>query len=622
MPEIRISRTWFLLLIMAIALANTFLYINYGKLDKLFVLDDHLKFYSFTVDQADIFLRFGTPFGFNHNFQGGIPTLFLRSCFLEFIPFKLIFGERVGYQLMLIFFIVLTPVAFYFFASELTKNESVARMCSFLSAFQLGLWPNLGWGMTPVIVSVPLCLFSIVFFMRYLNGKSFSLFPLLLLSGSLAYTHLVNYALNGAFMAMLFLYVFVSQKNYASDIKRVLWFGLLSILICLPILLNFLFYSSFVVPSFGYPGARPLFLAEEGAVKNLFLIAFSLIPLALFYRLTPDTDGKKIVRNTFFFSVFLLTIPLLWHLAWAQIIVLRLVSVFAPFILVFNLSLLPLTRSSTKIKIAGIIIVFLATLALFPLKTRPLLSIDSIKIVDKEIESFISPNDYALLENSCHINPQKNDSPFDFHWGRCHWPISLQKEWGITLFSNMGEDPHPYNSYRHMYITSGTFNGEPLGDKNAEEVVSLLKDWGVNKLFVWSPTAKLFFDQRLEFYRIGKSERYYVYGVNYDIVPEVSLSGGGRGKIIQEDPFSFTVKLKGVSEKQKMTINKNYFATWLAYDEDGNKLPLKACGQKMCLDIEENGKVRFEFFNRILLNLSPLFALLLALVPFRKSLNP
>jgi len=118
-----ISNKIFLCVIIVLSLCIIGSFINFKNLDDLLIYEDHPRYYSTSVECKDLFLKHGTPFGFNHNFQGGIPTFFyLRSCFLELIPFSFFLGDQLGYQVMIIFFIVLIPLSLFFLVFELTKN--------------------------------------------------------------------------------------------------------------------------------------------------------------------------------------------------------------------------------------------------------------------------------------------------------------------------------------------------------------------------------------------------------------------------------------------------------------------------------------------------------------------
>ncbi|NQS90212.1 hypothetical protein HQ584_10535 [Patescibacteria group bacterium] len=612
-------KKWFLLLLIFFSLIQTSLFINFKQIDALLVNDDHPKYYSMTVENAHLLMEHATPFGFNHNFQGGIPTFYLRSCFWQLIPFSFFLGDRVGYQVMLIFFIVLLPISLFFLTLELTKREDIAQFFSLVSTFQLGLWHYLGFGMTPAIVALPLSFLSLLFFLKYLCRKNYLLFPLLLFSGVLAYTHLAIFALTWMFFVMIFAYRSITQKKFFANFKKLICLGLLDLIICLPINYNLLHYASFLRTDWIYFEEQTLgryilsiFLNFKASInpKNVFLL--SVLSLLIFYRLTFNPKERSMLRSTLIFSVILLVLQSLGRIPHLEIFILR-IGMFTPYIAVFNMSLLLLLRTPKIAKICAIFILLLIVFKHYPLTHRYLRTVNSTAQIDNEINIFVSPGDFLLFENCAHINPTKSGESYD----KCeysHWTGLIQKELNVKFFSHIGEDAHPYNNLRHMYITNGLYRGEPLSQDNEKEFMLLLQDWGVNKICVWSPTAQRFFDDNNCFEFLGQSKKYIYYRAIYEILPEVRLSKRGVGRISDETPFSFTVHLENISENQTVTINKNYFDFWSARDEKGNRVLLRDNNQKICFDIVNNGDVLFEYRKNILLNLIALVPLILALI--------
>jgi len=234
-------------------------------------------------------------------------------------------------------------------------------------------------------------------------------------------------------------------------------------------------------------------------------------------------------------------------------------------------------------KIFGSII--LLFIIIQPPRVEHVKSVNTISEIDNKINAFISPGDFALFENSAQFNPAKPGEKFDKcnRIDRSHWLTYLQKELGVKFFSQIGDDAHPFNNLRHMYITNGVYKGEPLGMDNEIEFIKLLKDWGVKK--------------------------YICYSATYEILPEVRLNKGGTGRLIDEGPFSFKVFLENVSEVQTVTINKNYFNFWSAYDEKGNQISLRKSNQKIRFDTADNGYIFFKYRKGTLLNLISLLAI-------------
>ena len=130
----------FVFFLLLLALSNIAFVVPVHHLDRLILQDDHPKFFSISVENAEALLKHGYPFGYNHNFQGGIPAFYLRSCFLPLVPFSSVLGERLGYQtLMSDQFVLGCAVA------AVTDNAANLTMCTLdkLGILQEDLLPYL-----------------------------------------------------------------------------------------------------------------------------------------------------------------------------------------------------------------------------------------------------------------------------------------------------------------------------------------------------------------------------------------------------------------------------------------------------------------------------------------------
>ncbi|MDD5111827.1 MAG: hypothetical protein PHG85_04735 [Candidatus Altiarchaeota archaeon] len=630
-----LPRKLFFLLLIVSSLHQTSYFIDYDNLDRLLMNDDYLKFYYISVENADMLLRYGTPFGFNHDFQGGIPSLYHRSCFLELIPFSAILGSQAGYQAMLIFFIAITPFSLYLLLLETTKSEDMARLVSFISTFQLAIRPTVLLGLTPSFLAISLSFLSLLFLLRYLDDKKHSLFPLSLFMGVLAYTHIAVFAVIAAFFAIIFAYRMLSQKNCRRLLSKMLVFCLLNLLICLPLYYGTINYSDFFktnckyhLEKIVYSTFYHIFHNNEDMADWRGGLLLLVVPTLCFYLLSRDSAARLITRNALLLNLLVLAILSLKDIPLLFVFVERFDWLFMQYLLVFNASLFVLFRMSRPLKAILILLVLLLANSMLPPATEYLETFDSISEIDNEISGLVSPNDYVLFENCDHISPTRNGEAFD----KCpynHWTTYLQKKMGAKFFSNIDEDPNPFNALNKMYVTSGTYDGYPLYAEektiiprtsyphvlsSQSELVATLADWGVNKACVWSPTAKIFFGNSTNFSWLGESEIYSCYAASYKVMPEVRPDKTGTGAIIDETPFSFTVILRGMTEKQTITINKNYFNLWSAHDEQGNRIDVRRCGQKICFEAIKDGYVRFEYSKNIPLVLISLLALIAALL--------
>lgn len=619
----KISRAIFLCLLISLSIYIISSFVNFKTLGDLLTFEDHPRYYSTSVETKDLLLTYGTPFGFNHNFQGGIPTFFyLRSSFLELIPFSILFGNQLGYQIMTIFFILLIPISLFFLVFELAQNEQTARLAAFISVFQLQAWPFLYAGMISTLVALPLSFLCLLFFIRYLYNKRFSLFPLVFFYSLVLYTHLVVFVITSIFLALIFLYKISTSKEWSFDFKKLVFFGLLHLLVCLPFYYNAFNYAPFIETSSEYVSHKPLlqqifFIISYliGIMKFGDPLFLSIIFLLCFYHFVSSQKEKLLLRNTLLFSIIIFIFSTLGAVPQATMLNLRL-GLYHPYIAIFNalvlITLLPISKTG---KIFGSII--LLFIIIHPPAENYVQTVNTVSEIDNEIKNFISPGDYLLFENSAQFNPTKSgEDKFDYcdREKYAHWEMYLQRELGVKFFAQIGDDAHPFNKLRDMYIVNGLYKGEPLDKDNAVALIAQLQDWGVNKACIWSPSAEKFFSESKYFKLLGKSKKYTCFAATYKILPEVRLNKRGKGSLIDERPFSFIVGLKNISKKQTVTINKNYFNFWSAYDERGEKIPLRKCKQKICFDATSNGRINFKYRKNILLNLISLFFLASTLV--------
>ena len=86
----------------ALAFGMTSLWLPLGQYDQIIIHSDYPKFYWFTLKQTEWLLEYGSPFGVSPLIHNGMPGfLFLRTGFIFFTPFYLLFGATVGYSIML-----------------------------------------------------------------------------------------------------------------------------------------------------------------------------------------------------------------------------------------------------------------------------------------------------------------------------------------------------------------------------------------------------------------------------------------------------------------------------------------------------------------------------------------
>ncbi|MDD5111826.1 MAG: hypothetical protein PHG85_04730 [Candidatus Altiarchaeota archaeon] len=619
-----IPRKLFYILIIILSLDQTSYFINFKNLDSLLINDDHPKFYTISVENANLLLKYGTPFGFNPDFQGGIPTLYLTSCFLELIPFALLLGNQMGYQVMLISYITAIPLSLLLLMRELVKDEDIARAISFISAFQLGMRPIILYGMTPGVVALPLSFLSMYLFIRFMDNKKFSLFPLSLTSGMLAYTHPGCFAITMLFFALILAYRLFAKMDVYASLKKLMCFGLLHLIICSPLYYNILSYASFFIPEYKYRQESAIYSYASSVFSNLkgmislnnpvFILIISLLWLYVPTIKCAETNKlRNALLNALLFNTTLLLAASLNAIPQIFVFIERLDWFFTPFLIAINLSLFLFLTLSRRIKVLLIILLMVVIQNQYPPIKENLIAVHAVSDVDRMMKRFILPGDYALVENCPHINPSEDwIYPYEY-CAYSHIITYLQEDVGARFFSHIDGDPHPYNRIRNVYLTGGIYDGSPLSGDNTVKFMKAIVDRGVNKACVWSIAANKYFNSTPYFNKTGSSQKYTCYAALYNVLPDVRTGVSGNGQITDETPFSFTVTLRNLTAKQNVTVNRNYFNMWSAYDGDGNKIEIRECGRKICFDAERDGSVYFKYGKNTLLNAAALLALAAAL---------
>jgi len=324
-------------------------------------------------------------------------------------------------------------------------------------------------------------------------------------------------------------------------------------------------------------------------------------------RSAKQDDEKKIIKTLQLINIIFLLGRCLQEISLTGILAQRLEK-FEPFVLTSSLACFFLTKAPTAIKWKVTLAAIIGLLVLTD--QHSLMATEANEhALDPALPALVHAGDHVLIENTAHLNAGKPGQPkVVAPPGSRHWIMALQKACGANFFAQIGEDPHAFNHFRDMYVTCGLFKGDPLDPAAPEGLITQLNEWGVNKACVWSDPAKHFFDQAPSFQWIGDSWHYRCYATQ-DFSPKVKGLMGATGIAMAEDPFSFTLQLENVTGPQTIIVNKNYFPMWSAHDTDGKKIPLNACGRKICFEADKNGEIIFTYPRYAALNLLAVLAL-------------
>ncbi len=135
--------------------------------------DDYPQRYAFLIRALQI-LKQGGIFGWDSKLLGGYPTVFEINDNYSFIflPFS-IFGYRLGFHIMLLFFYLLFPFLVYFYIYELFRNKKIASTSLYISSgFNLSFFKGaLRWGMVDLYIGVIFFILALVFTLRFKKKK-------------------------------------------------------------------------------------------------------------------------------------------------------------------------------------------------------------------------------------------------------------------------------------------------------------------------------------------------------------------------------------------------------------------------------------------------------------------
>ncbi|MBN2490014.1 MAG: hypothetical protein JXQ29_04080 [Planctomycetes bacterium] len=613
----------YVVLLVLVSLANIAFVLPVCDFGAFLIDDDYPKFHASAVEHAEALLRYGSPFGYNHDFQGGVPAFYMKSSFLALLPFLVVLGEPLGHQVMLIVFLALIPLSLYLLLRTALRDESLAQVVAFLAAFQIRSLDYVAYGMTPALVALGLVFLSLFFLLRYAFGGYHRrwLGAAVLATTALLYTHLLYFALVWLVFAGL-----LAWARMAAGVRvppmRLLPLGAPAFLAGLPFLVSLIDYSAFVTTQSDYPlqvglGVQ-VFRAVQYNLKLLteaggdrWLLLLSVLFLVVAHAQTADARRRLKIRGLVLLSAVILVAPTLEGLPHLTTLARR-TAVFVPFVFAINAALCLAPSLPARTRAAAVLLVFFVVLCQCPLQPRIPRTVATLGDIDPALARRIAPGDHVLVENTAHVSPLITRDYKRFKPGTYgHWLPQLQRHLGVRFFAQVGEDPHPYDRRRDMYVTNGTYAGKPLDEETGPALLEQLRHWGVNKVCVWSPAAIDFFTRSEHFTFLADSAKYRCFQAADEPLGEVRVSGGGTGRILEATPFGMTVALENISGPRTVTVARNWFQYWSAHDEAGTEIPLREACRMISFEVSRDGRVRLHYRRHTLLYLVAGLALFL-----------
>ena len=185
-----------------------------------------------------------------------------------------------------------------------------------------------------------------------------------------------------------------------------------------------------------------------------------------------------------------------------------------------------------------------------------------------------APGGIVLLENNPHWNmvatPRQRSERSRF---KSHYESLLPAATGKRFFGQ-AQDGYHRSTFRGRSLAGGAYQGRLVTDTPSAQFASDMRTWGVARLFVWSDTARDYFDSSWQFRLQWQSDPWREYAVVDADVREV-VTKQGSGRIARRDGLGATIELSGVTAGDLVVVRTNYFPAWTAAS-DGRPVDLFA----------------------------------------------
>lgn len=593
--------------------------------DSIPFYDDYAFRFAFLVRGIEI-LKQGAIFGWDSKLLGGYPTVFnLTDNFhIIFLPFT-VFGYRIGFHLMLLFFWLLFPFLIYSFIVERFRNKKAACISLYISFFfNMSFFKVniLSWGMVNNYIAINLFVMALIFALRTKEGKRFSFLLLFLVLFFLMYAHIGIF-----FFTIIFIGVELLLPWRKTNFVKFIGLLLSLFLAGFNYLYYFLRYKDFFV--FNTSVYR---LKESASLINFFPVGLNLgvlyanwfsyatlvgifLPLLLVLLFKLDS-GRKYVFYTIF---ILLLFSFRFSLGWVEAFLNRMI-IFLPFLFTTVFSLF-LSIYLEKKNYSFLFLFLASAVYLFPFFFSPTPHIDNIyefnrplvtKLADTEV------NKVLLEAHSPSIKPRIIKSPF-----KMHFEALITQTLKKPLLTTTG-DGYALSIFRDNVLVSGVFRGRPLNEVEVDEFNRFLDKWGIENIVVWSRVAKDYFQQYPQLYKEERIDRRWTtFRYKYAREGNITFLGNrGKGTLTNNDYFEKILELKDVDKGETVVLRTNYFPEWRAFYED-RPIPIFNLDGQLAIQVpfDGEGEILFRYPKHCLFTLLIFFAFALAIIVEGKLLN-
>jgi hypothetical protein len=169
----------------------------------------------------------------------------------------------------------------------------------------------------------------------------------------------------------------------------------------------------------------------------------------------------------------------------------------------------------------------------------------------------------VLVENSPHLDmiesPDRSTpkTPFGVHFEPL-LPVSTGRRFYAGFW-----DGWQWSRFREHLLAAGAMWGRPLAEISEAEVVTELRRWGIQDVFVWSPAGREFFGRSPHFSKTWVSDNWEHLVLKAADTRSV-VTETGSGSLADLDPLGGRVLLRDVMVGTQVVVRTNYYPVWSA----------------------------------------------------------
>jgi hypothetical protein len=569
--------------------------------NSLVFFDDYPQRFAFILRGLEIFKQ-KAIFGWDSKLIGGYPTALevADHLYVTFFPFSL-FGEKIGFHLMLLFFWLLFPCIIYLYTLELVKKKKIANLALYVSTFfNFTFFINiLAYGMINNYLAINLFISALFFTLRLKSEKKFSFFSLFLSLFLLMYCH------EGIFIFALF---FVGlEMLFPLKKQNVLRFAILITLLFSSTLnygYYFLKYPSFfnlhIIPqtkpargvfNFSLPDKINLGLLDFWNWNPSSYLGISLIFLPLLIWLIIKRPLKGIKRPCLYLLLLISTFFL--HSPTSVGLLVSRGEYFMPFFLTVIFSA-ALFLAFEKRNLAFLFLLCAIFINFFPFLRGQIAHLKDIKAYNPSFISKIEKLKGVILfeEAGRLIRKVGENQP-----AHSHIAALLSQTLKVSLLSNTRDGYHP-SIFRNNALQCGIFQDRLLTEIETSEFNNFLEKWAVRYIVVWSNISRNYLGSYPNFYeKEWEDKDWAIFRYIYAQVENLKfLSGEGEGELENLDYFLKVLEVRGAKESDTVILKTNYFPEWKAFYKN-TRVPIFNYNGQLAINLpfEGEGEIIFKY---------------------------